>query len=60
MGLCPWRCGTGLAGGPEHLPRSNCTGQATHGFLVANLERGLTPRLRTGHFVVRAEPAVNH
>jgi len=25
-------------------PRSNCSGQATLGFLVANLERGSSPR----------------
>ena len=33
-----------LAGSAKYSPRSNGSGQATHGLLVANLERGSSPR----------------
>jgi len=41
--LRPWGWGTTLVGSAEPSPGSNGSGQATHGLLVANLQRGSSP-----------------
>ncbi len=53
--LRPWLWGAAFRGSPEHSPRSNRAGSGTHRFLTTELERGSSPRLRTGRSVVRGK-----
>jgi len=48
-----WLWVASIRGGSKPSPRSNFSGRATHGFLVANLERGSSPDSPSGLSVVR-------
>jgi len=53
--LRPWLWDNAPRGSSEHSPRSNCTGWGTRRSLIAELERGSSPHLRTGLSVVRGK-----